>query len=447
MIGMFRKSFIVIAMTFPTLVHADFQKEIDLLSGGTSTPNVPVAANSIVKWGQWQELFETSIGGSNTCGNFDPIHSVQQSFKQAKGRVKQTLEVIPDAIKGSINPASIAAAALQRASPQTYEMMMNGISIGFDEFNLAKDLCEQAQKRLLDTVPESEYQKVAQRTEMESVNRLLKNGNKIDIADLFGSNGAEKELNGDGGIDTPDGKRGGAGAPRFLVNDSARFGFDKIAEVTGDDEPVMPINQMKPRSMKEYFKDGNELKEYVDRVIGSIAIATCTDCKKIEIHPGLGIDPLINETAISYYQDIFELVERPLGEIEMAHLNEISVYPLASVSSTTIRYLKGTESSQRQNDIASLAYDLATAEHLQKIEFAKQALLVGKASPEFANNVAVKNDVDNQIALLDSQRSNVITMYNAKQVLNSGGINTIYERKRIEDKYRDFRSPQPLGLQ
>lgn len=403
----------------------------------TNGINVPSEVGSIVEWGRWIDLFATDNMGANSCGNFDPMYSVINSFKETEGRVKQMLEVIPDAIKGSINPTSIAAAALQRTSPQTYELIMNGIGVGFDEFNLARDLCERAQKALLDQVPEEEYSKVAKKMEFEAVNKLAKNGNKIDITKLFGSKSSDEELKGNAGLETPDGRKGGAGQPRLAINDAAKYGFESIMQVSGSgNEVTMPIAQRKPRSMKDYFKKGEEVTNYVTAVVGAITVATCEECPKKEIQPGAGIGQLIAETAFDYYEKLNNLLGENLNDITAQQLDDVSVYPLVIVTRSTLRYLHQTPKTERIDDMSALSYDLATAEHLQKIGYAKTALLAGMASPSFASNHAIQNDIKWQAELLEDQRDSIVKTNEAKKVLASGATDTIYKRRELREKSR-----------
>ncbi|MCG9576699.1 hypothetical protein L1D14_10660 [Vibrio tubiashii] len=434
---------VLFALLGSSTAVADKLSELDELNLSTTMSTIPEAANSVLDHTRWSEIFRVDNVGTLSCGNFDPMLSVKNSFTEAKGRVKQTLAALPDAIESSLDAGSLAAGIMQRSMPQTYEQMMNGIAIGFDEFNLARGLCEQVQTKLLDAIPESEYKKVAQKTEMESINKTLKSGGRIDIVDVFGNAGSSKSPSGDAGLDTPEGKRGGAGTPRLFVNDTAKYGYEKITAVTGSSEPALPINKAVPKTMRDYFKSGQEIKQYVDSIVGTIAVATCDDCKTREVKPGLGIAPLIQETAVLYYQKLDTLVKQDLNTVTQDKLNEISVHPLASVTLSIVKNLKTSQLQARRDDMSLLAYDLATAEHIQKMEYAKHALMVGKSVPEFVGNGALGADVDTQVALLDSQLDSILRMHDAKQVLGTGASERILRRKQIENKYLKIRSPQP----
>ncbi len=436
---------VALCVTLPSMAEtvqsaADMQEEYDRLSMSDHLGSVPEAVSTVLDKGQWETLFSVPNSGSMSCANFDPMYSVENSFKAVKGRVRQTLRAIPPAVKASLNPSSLAAAGMQRGSPQMYEMMMNGIGIGFNSYNQARSICERIQGKILDSVPEAEYKKMAQRTEIAGLNEQMKNGRDFDIVEIFSSS-TRDSVEGDSGIDTPDGQRGGSGAPRFLVNTTAQYGFDKLANVTDDEEPVMPVNMAVPRTMKDYFPTGKDVTKYVDSIIGTIAIATCDGCKTREVNPGLGINPLIAETGLDYFEKIHELTQKDLNNIKQADLNELSVYPIAVVTWSVIKAIKQTPLQQRQTDMTLLAYDLATAEHIQKMEYAKQALVVGKSIPEFVGNGAVAKDVDSQVALLDMQLDQLFRMSKAKDNFGSSASERILKKEQIKRKYTDIKRP------
>ncbi|MFS1436096.1 MULTISPECIES: hypothetical protein [Vibrio] len=436
---------LAVSVSFANSVLADEQAEIDELNLSSAMSHVPEVANTLLSKRGFQDLFSVRNSGSASCGNFDPMHSIENSFNKAKGRVQQTFKLLPTAIKSSLNPTSLAAALVQRNTPQIYEMMMNGISIGFDDFNLSRNLCEKFQKGLLDSIPESQYKKVSQATEIEAMNSVLKRGGRIDIVDVFGNESASSELKGDAGIDTPMGRRGGAGTPRFKVNSAAEYGYQKITTSTVDEEPVIPINAAVPKTMRDYFKTGKEVEDYVNSIVGSITIATCDDCKTREVTPGLGISPLIQETALDYFVELDKLVKSDLNKITQSRINEVSVFPIAIVTFTVIKNLKESDTATRNVDMALLANDLATAEHVQRIQYAQQAMIVGKAIPEFVSNNALDMDVNSQVQLLDMQLTNILRSQEFKKAIGSNASYKILQRRKIEQKYFDINTPVQNG--
>lgn len=426
-----------IAMTFASFSHADLQQELDALATVKGGPSIPPVTTTLFDQGRWRELFRVSPTGPMSCENFDPIVSVKESFNSSVGRVRQTLETIPDAVKASINPTSLAAAIMQRSSPQLYEQMMNGISIGFEDFKMAKDICNAAQQTILDQIPSSSYEKAAQSKQMQGITAAVESGQQIDIVDIFGGKDQTKSLDGNLGIDTPRGPRGGSGTPPFKVNEVAGDGYKKILETTQEQDPVLVINKQSPKTARDYFKNENEVVQYIDKVIGSISIRTCDNCEKREITAGLGVQNLVLESATKFHQSLTEVVRKPIGSLSDEDLASVSVYPYLTTSATVIRRLKSETAVERNNLISSLAYDLANAEQIQMMGYAKQMLMVGKSSPEYTDVAGLQTDVDAQIELLDLQIATIQEDAKNKQILSGQTLKTIIDRANIKRKYAD----------
>lgn len=437
---------IPLALGLSNYVYAGQAEELSLLDQleyEVNAGTLPNFSGLINNWNTWNNLYAVSLKTSNTCGEFDPLVSIENSFEQSKGRVKKMFKSLPGAVASMLNPASLAAAGLQRSSPQTYEMLMQGISIGFEDFNLAKNLCEQGQKAILDTIPTGEYQKVAKSEVVQGANDMMARGHNIDIMDLFSDDGGSK-ANGNSGFKTPAGNRGGSNQPPFELNLTAEYGYDNLKEVLNDGG-ILPINGMKPKRLEDYFPNKSSVSNYIDKLIGSVKIRTCEECSQYETVPGVGMQALVAEDAPPFYNDLVDVVTKELSEITKDDLNSISVHPLLSVNLSVIQAIKAEPVAVKQKELSRLAYDLSAAMHIQKATYAKMSLLAGQASPEFANNGAVKKDVAHQIALLDSEISSIVVQAEVKSVLNKSSPYRILQRKKIKQQNSDIISTTPSG--
>ncbi|WP_063664918.1 hypothetical protein [Aliivibrio fischeri] len=446
----FRRStlslFVTVALLSSVSAHASQSEELgalDRLEYEVNAGTLPNFSGLINNWNTWSSLYAVSMKTSNTCGEFDPLVSIENSFKQTKGRVKKMLSALPGALSSMLNPTSLAAAGLQRSSPQTYEMLMQGISIGFEDFNLAKDMCEAGQKAILDTIPTGEYQKVAKSEVVQGANSLLSRGHKVDIMDLFSDDGGSKS-NGNNGFKTPAGNRGGNNQPPFELNLTAEYGYDNLKAVLND-SGVLPINGMKPKSLSDYFPNKSSISDYIDRLVGSVKIRTCEECSQYEKIPGVGMQALVVEDAPSFYNDLVNIVTKDLNQITKDDLNMVSVHPLLNVNLSVIEAIKAEPIAIKQMELSRLAYDLSAAMHIQKATYAKMSLLAGQASPEFSNNGAVKKDVSKQIALLDSEITSIVTQAQVKSVLNNSSPMRILKRKEIKNQYSEIIKTTPSG--
>lgn len=423
-------------------------QRLELEIGQSSgTPNTRTVVNDLFRE-RWTELFRVSLGGDLSCSNFDPMATIKNSFNSSSGRVKRTLESLPDAILASIDPLSLGAAAIQRSSPQTYESMMNGIGIGFDEHNVGHSFCKTAQQQILDKAPQGWYDNVAQAESMTSINKAIKAGQNINITDVFGEDSNTSIDTGNVGINTPSGYRGGSGQARFERNDIAGWGFNQI-QSSSNTRSVRSttVNTRSPRKITEYFSTSDDITEYLTNIIGNVSIATCEDCPEIESVPGLGIDQYIADTAGEYEELLHDLVSnKEIKDITESDLYTVSVYPYVSVNELIINSLQVEELSTRTQLISNLAYDLAAAEHTQRIHYVKQALIAGRSTPPLSKNAGVDKDVSDQIMLLDNELNKILETNSVKAALNSG-TRTILQRRAIQNRYRDTSLPTTVNFE
>lgn len=83
-----------------------------------------------------------------TCGNFDIKTTIKNDLNGLKDGFKDLMGNVIDSAKGAV--ASMPAMVLQRANPQLYDLLTNGMYQGKLDFNRLKTSCEEMSKVLAD---------------------------------------------------------------------------------------------------------------------------------------------------------------------------------------------------------------------------------------------------------------------------------------------------------
>ena len=123
------------------------------------------------------------------CGNFDIKTTIKNDLNGLKDGFKDLLGNVIDSAKGAV--ASMPAMILQRANPQLYDLITNGVYQGKLDFNRLKTSCEEMSQTLADYTLGGKW---GQAADLESFKEITSNQPdakqaKKDLEDKQGKDG------------------------------------------------------------------------------------------------------------------------------------------------------------------------------------------------------------------------------------------------------------------
>ena len=113
------------------------------IGGGAGYMTPPTREKSL-------QAIELGIGwkANLMCGNFDLQTTVKNQLNGLTDGFKDLMGNVIESAKGAV--ASMPAMIIQRANPQLYDILTNGVYQGRLDFNRLKTSCEEMSKQLAD---------------------------------------------------------------------------------------------------------------------------------------------------------------------------------------------------------------------------------------------------------------------------------------------------------
>lgn len=349
-------------------------------------------------------------GISGTCGDFDMDLSIENNIKSADLKAMWNNWVTQ--AKAAFDPASLLALAFQRANPDLYEIMQNGMIEAKGMFEEDMDLCNNIQNTILDSAPSGAIDKLSVGSEFTNVvTNAYKNNSKTDVGDLvdFVSGAGERgfELMGVkyGGKDQPD-------AP--IVELAATAGFNTAREKQSS-AAIIDVNNTSSISTSDYdelpfakmFKNPGELSDFITDIVGSIEVATRDDSTSVQRSKGRGAQVYIYELKDEILdewkkvEDTYDWGNAPLNKIKLDDFNEAQQG--AFLTGTMVEDLMNMSNGDRTIYVDSLARESALVYTINKIVTAKKLLIMGRNESSLHDAQPIKELLDEQVAALQHE--------------------------------------------
>ncbi|WP_228777444.1 integrating conjugative element protein [Lonepinella koalarum] len=352
------------------------------------------------------------------CGNFDVKTTVKNQLNGITEGFKDLMGNVIESATGAV--ASLPAMVIQRANPQLYDILTNGVYQGKLDFNRLRTSCEEMSKHLADYTLGGSWNQAANLESYKDITASEPDANK-----------AQKKLeedNGEKGSMWVGGqKKGGKGQePIKIVEDVAKAGYNQLNHRSATDKSSISSKNC-AGLLCQTWETPQEAADWLTKVVGEKAISTCkTECgTKTGASPGTGLAPEIEEEHIRAVTQLQKILDTDTPTVEM----------LAELSSNTIPVTRGLIDSMRDDpDVEILAQrlaaEIAVSKTMNKMLLARRAILAGMREPYVANNTQAQTELEKLLTIIDREISQVRLEMDMQKAIMSNTANVIFQNKQ-----------------
>ncbi|MDY4281316.1 MAG: integrating conjugative element protein [[Pasteurella] mairii] len=382
------------------------------IGGGSGYMTPPTRAKSL-------KAVEFGIGwkANLMCGNFDIKTTVKNQLNGITEGFKDLMGNVMESAKGAV--ASLPAMVIQRANPQLYDILTNGVYQGRLDFNRLKTSCEAMSKQLADYTLNGRWAKSADLENYKSIVATEPDAQKAQkkSEDNKGKNGKEWI----GGQ-----KRGGENQKQIkLIEDVSKAGYNLLHNRNALDESPL-TGQSCTGATCQTFDSPQKLSDFLTRTIGEQSISTCIeDCgPKTSSKAGVGLAPTIEEENVQTVEKLEQALNMDTPSKEI----------LAELSSNTIPVTRGLIEALREDpdvEVLSqrLSAEIATAKVMEKMLLARRAILAGMREPYVAADNNVQEELEKALNKIDLEISQVKLEMDLQKMITNNTASVIIQNK------------------
>ncbi|PJG84819.1 integrating conjugative element protein [Conservatibacter flavescens] len=382
------------------------------IGGGVGYMTPPTRAKSL-------KAIEFGIGwkANLTCGNFDIKTTVKNQLNGITDGFKDLMGNVIDSAKGAV--ASLPAMIIQRANPQLYDILTNGVYQGRIDFNRLKTSCEAMSKQLADYTLNGRWSKSADLENYKDIVSSEPDAQKAQkkAEDNKGRKGKEWV----GGQ-----KKGGENqSPIKLIEDVAKAGYNLLNNRNVLDEKVITGKECDGATCQT-FDSPQKVSDFLTRIIGEQSISTCTeDCgPKTSSKAGVGLAPEIEEENVRTVEKLEQILNMDTPSRQL----------LAELSSNTIPITRGLIETLREDpdvEVLSqrLSAEIATSKVMEKMLLARRAILAGMREPYVAADDVAQAELEKVLSKIDLEISQVKLEMEMQKSITSNTASVIFNNK------------------
>ncbi|WP_249963175.1 integrating conjugative element protein [Histophilus somni] len=382
------------------------------IGGGSGYMTPPTRAKSL-------KAIEFGIGwkANLMCGNFDIKTTVKNQLNGITEGFKDLMSNVIESAKGAV--ASLPAMVIQRANPQLYDILTNGVYQGRLDFNRLKTSCEAMSKQLADYTLNGRWAKSADLENYKSIVASEPDAQKAQkkSEDNKGKNGKEWI----GGK-----RRGGEKQEQIkLIEDVSQAGYNLLHNRNALDKKPL-LGPSCTGATCQIFDSPQKLSDFLTRTIGEQSISTCIeDCgPKTSSKAGVGLAPAIEEENLRTVEKLEQVLNMDTPSKEI----------LAELSSNTIPVTRGLIEALREDpDVELLSQrlgaEIATAKVMEKMLLARRAILAGMREPYVAADKNAQEELEKALNKIDLEISQVKLEMDMQKMLTSNTASVVIQNK------------------
>lgn len=368
--------------------------------------------------------YSLGLGWSSNlmCGNFDLKTSVKNQLNGLTEGFKDLFGNVIESAQGAV--ASLPAMIIQRANPQLYDILSNGLYQAKIDFNNLKTDCETMSNQLADRIMGNKWNDLAK---LENYKDIVSTSTDPKIAKKqMEQDGGKKGVQWIGGE-----KKGGQNQGRIeVIYDSVLAGYNVLLGRKATDKSNVPTVSCDGMLCSEW-KSPEDAAEWVRDVLGDKTLSTCTDCgtPAIEAKAGTGLAPKIEKETIKVMANFQET------------LNSASVTneQLSKLGSTTVPITRSViEALKEDPDAAVLATrlsnEVAISRNLEKALMARRMLLAGMREPNVTQNTDAMAELERNLTTLDREITQVKMEMDLQRSINQNTIIAILNNRTVEQQ-------------
>ncbi|EAS1759721.1 integrating conjugative element protein [Salmonella enterica] len=361
------------------------------------------------------------------CGNFDinttvrnQLNGVTDGFKDLMGEVIQS---------ATSAVASLPAMVIQRANPQLYDLLTNGVLQARVDFDKSQLTCQKMAEKMTDYAYNSAW---TQSAKTENYQEIVAGEPDAVRAEKQ----AEKEAASKGKSWVGGQKRGGSGQPPIkLIGDTTKAGFNILNQRSATDTGSVSASQCQGELCKTWTKP-EDVAKWTTRVVGeqTINVAPDNDAsgnseQKTGAQSGVGLSPLIEEEQEKIAEVLADLVN---GTLKPTTEN------LQKASGGKLLLTRGVVEALRDDqDVTVLAQrlsgEMALARVLEQALMARRTLLAGMREPNIAAEKEAQTQLNQTVVQLDRELDQLRLEMEMRRALADNASSVILTRKAQRD--------------
>ncbi|EAS1759876.1 integrating conjugative element protein [Salmonella enterica] len=361
------------------------------------------------------------------CGNFDinttvrnQLNGITSGFQDLMGQVIQN---------ATAAVASLPAMIIQRANPQLYDLLTNGVLQGRLDFDKSQLSCQKIAEKMTDYAYGSAW---AQSAKAENYQSIVANEQDAVRAEQQATKeAAQKGKRWVGGQ-----QRGGNGQPPIkVISDTTSAGYNILNNRNVTDTGTVTSSQCQGELCKIWTKP-EEAATWMTRVLGEQNINVSQENdesgsseNRSGAQAGVGLSPLIEEEQEKITQVIADLVN---GSLKPTHEN------LAKASGGNLQLTRGVVEALRDEPdapvlVQRLSGELALARVMEQALMARRTLLAGMREPNIANEKEAQTLLNQSTLQLDQELNQLRLELEMRRMLSDNASSVILGRKAQRD--------------
>jgi integrating conjugative element protein (TIGR03755 family) len=373
--------------------------------GGGSDFALPASlSNSTINLGVEADL---SVG--NTCGAFNPMLSLTNTFNDLKNNMDNIEQGILNNATGSL--AQMPMYFLAQANPTAYNMINNALISAHKAIAISTKSCEQTKAAIAQGKnPYHDWAAISVGDQWKQHLSLTASGQE-DIND------AKKDVDqnaGNHGVPWIQGSKtesgfsaGGLNQPPIrVVADTVRAGYNAILMRGLNDSSPAPQGG----ELSQQFPTPQDAMNWITNVVGDQTVTTCNDssCKSNQAGiSGRGLLPWIttcSEENKAYCADNIRINLSNLvteqTPITKENLEAVSASGIM-ISPQVIQAIRNMDNTQQGIIVSKLSQEVATQKVVEKALLARNILQTGSQVPVIASNTPAQKMIHQSLDSLD----------------------------------------------
>ncbi|WP_392564329.1 integrating conjugative element protein [Orbus wheelerorum] len=379
--------------------------------GPNYTSKMPYSLGLGVKW-----------NSNLMCGNFDIKSTVANQLNGVTEGFNNMMSEVVSNAQGAV--ASLPALIIQRANPQLYDLLTNGVLQGKLDYSGIKMSCKQMANKMADYADSSGFTQAAKAENF--TNLLSQSVDAIRIDKLLEEEGGDLGSTWIGGI-----KKGGIDQePIKITSDVVLAGYNTLINrnVTDTSSVTDPQNK---GAIYQAWQAPSDAQAWIIDVIGEREMVVSSSANGNNSgKAGRGLNPITQNYYESNYEKLVDLIN-DTTEINDSSLTSLNKGPL-NVTRGVIETLR--EDSERGVLANRLASEMALAQAIDEALMARRVLLAGRKEPNIAKNQQAQAKILSQIAELDMEINQVKLEYDMRKSISGNTLSVIHERKLEREK-------------
>ncbi|EDT2963640.1 integrating conjugative element protein [Salmonella enterica subsp. enterica] len=361
------------------------------------------------------------------CGNFDidttvrnQLNGITDGFQDLMGQVIQS---------ATSAVASLPAMIIQRANPQLYDLLTNGVLQARVDFDKSQLTCQKMAEKMTDYAYGSAWTQSAKAENYQTI--VAGEKDAVRAEQQASKEAAQKGKRWVGGQ-----QRGGNGQPPIkVIADTTSAGYNILNNRSVTDTATVPDSQCQGELCKVWTKP-EEAAKWMTRVVGEQNVnvsqendASGSSENRTGAQAGVGLSPLIEEEQEKIMQIVTDLVN---GSLKPTHEN------LAKASGGNLQLTRGVVEALRDEPdapvlVQRLSGELALARVMEQALMARRTLLAGAREPNIANEKEAQTLINQSTLQLDQELNQLRLELEMRRMLADNASSIILGRKTQRD--------------